>query len=157
MCKEKKVQVEPKSPQKLVINICDIILLGWDCHRTWESILFGAIPIVLYSAPMADLYSRVPVMVVHSWKEVTEDKLLEFWVNTTSKEVLMVDYWLERIGQSRATWKANLYQGHIRHVHSFFSVPSIIEKNIRQDNVSIFWKDLIKVKSIARQPKTTLT
>ena len=45
--------------------------LGWDCYRTWESVLFGAIPIVLHNPGMEMLYKQSPAMVVHDWKEVT--------------------------------------------------------------------------------------
>ena len=44
---------------------------GWDCYRTWESILFGAIPIVLDNPAMKDLYESAPVMVVKKWGDVT--------------------------------------------------------------------------------------
>ena len=70
---------------------------GWDCHRTWESVLFGSIPVVMYSPTMVDLYHRSPVMVVSNWSQVTRESLLGHQVATTSKDVVFVDYWLEKI------------------------------------------------------------
>lgn len=44
---------------------------GPDCHRTWEAIYFGAIPIVLKSDwPFGNL--DLPVLVVNSWDEAFE-------------------------------------------------------------------------------------
>ena len=36
---------------------------GLDAHRTWETMLVGAIPIVRHS-PLHPLYDRLPVLVV---------------------------------------------------------------------------------------------
>merc|ERR1719347_862771 len=70
---------------------------GWDCHRTWESILFGSIPIVLSSPHYQQLFSEAPVLAVKDWKAVTREKLLNFRTSTSSKKHLFLDYWLERI------------------------------------------------------------
>ena len=69
---------------------------GIECHRTWESILVGTIPIMLGSPyrPVCkhdnnvfcegykELYKDLPVIIVRDWNEVTEDflrkKLEEF-------------------------------------------------------------------------------
>ena len=79
--------------------------VGWDCHRTWESVLFGSIPIVLHSEHMAPLYSQSPVLVVRSWEEVTEDKLKQFTPNTTKRDVVFVDYWLDKIEKAKTAWR----------------------------------------------------
>jgi hypothetical protein len=47
---------------------------GYDCHRVYESILFDTIPIIL-SNPLSDFYSNLPVLIVKSWDEVTEEML----------------------------------------------------------------------------------
>jgi len=43
---------------------------GLDCHRTWEALLLGSIPVVLRS-PLDELFARLPVVVVDDWSEVT--------------------------------------------------------------------------------------
>jgi len=47
---------------------------GADCHRTWEALLMGAIPIIL-SSEMDSLYEDLPVLIVNDWDEVTESFL----------------------------------------------------------------------------------
>ena len=79
---------------------------GWDCHRTWESVLFGSIPVVLHSAAMAGLYRQGPVMVVEDWSQVTRERLLGHRVATASRDVVMAEYWLDRIKERVEEWRA---------------------------------------------------
>ena len=54
---------------------------------------------------MASLYSRSPVMVVEDWSQVTRESLLGYRVATTSKDVVFVDYWLDRIDKVVEKWR----------------------------------------------------
>ncbi|MDF1671850.1 MAG: hypothetical protein P1U83_19865 [Roseovarius sp.] len=47
---------------------------GIDCHRTWESLLLGSVPIVSASG-ITKLFERLPVCIVEDWNEVTIDYL----------------------------------------------------------------------------------
>ncbi len=47
---------------------------GLDCHRTWEALLLGSSPVVLRS-PLDELFSRLPVVIVDDWSEVTPTRL----------------------------------------------------------------------------------
>ena len=47
---------------------------GLDCHRTWEALLLGSIPVVLRS-PLDELFARLPVVIVDDWSEVTPTRL----------------------------------------------------------------------------------
>lgn len=47
---------------------------GLDCHRTWEAIVLGCIPIVKKSL-IDTLYSNLPVLIVNNWNEVNEELL----------------------------------------------------------------------------------
>lgn len=47
---------------------------GPDCHRHWEAILLGAVPIVLRSRA-TDLLSDLPCLRVENWAEVTRERL----------------------------------------------------------------------------------
>jgi hypothetical protein len=53
---------------------------GLDCHRTWEALYLDIIPIVWHST-LDSLYTDLPIIVIHDWKEVNEqylrDKLRE--------------------------------------------------------------------------------
>ena len=49
---------------------------GMDCHRTWEALCLGAIPIV--KAPcFRSLFEGLPVLVVNQWSDVTASLLRE--------------------------------------------------------------------------------
>lgn len=47
---------------------------GLDCHRTWESLVLGNIPIVRRSS-LDPLYEGLPVVIVDDWSEITKDNL----------------------------------------------------------------------------------
>jgi hypothetical protein len=47
---------------------------GVDCHRTWEVLYAGRVPILL-RGPYTALYRDLPVLLVDDWSEVTERRL----------------------------------------------------------------------------------
>jgi hypothetical protein len=51
---------------------------GPDCHRTWEAIAMGAVPIVRSHKGLAPLFAGEPVVVVERWADVTP-MLLATW------------------------------------------------------------------------------
>lgn len=71
---------------------------GMDCHRTWESILFGAIPIVI-SSPLDSLYAGLPILIINDWNEVTEEFLHAKWNEMShceyQLEKMYAQYWLD--------------------------------------------------------------
>lgn len=75
---------------------------GPDCHRHWESILLGSIPIVLRNPPL-DVLDGLPALVVDSWAEVTPGRLaeelpaLQERFNSPAMIQLWFEYWRERI------------------------------------------------------------
>lgn len=78
---------------------------GMDCHRTWEAILLGCIPIVKNSA-LSALFADLPVMLVDDWHEVNRVAMLEYFRTLPEKtfdfSALFRDYWLRRLGGSGA-------------------------------------------------------
>jgi hypothetical protein len=48
---------------------------GIDCHRTWEALLVGAIPVVK-SSTIDHLYQDLPVIIVKSWDDITLEHLI---------------------------------------------------------------------------------
>jgi hypothetical protein len=48
---------------------------GLDCHRTWEALCLGCIPIVRTS-PLDRLWAGLPVWIVDSWAQVTPEAML---------------------------------------------------------------------------------
>ena len=58
---------------------------GHDTHRVYESIYFGAIPILLKPSVLAHLYKDIPILWVESWDSIqldweTHKKQLDEWV-----------------------------------------------------------------------------
>ncbi len=74
--------------------------LGPDCYRTWEALLVGSIPIIKTSY-LDYLYEDLPVLIVNSWSEVTEEYLLEKYATISKKDYnldkLFIDYWASKI------------------------------------------------------------
>lgn len=83
---------------------CDFVLSpfgnGLDCHRTWEALLVGSIPIVKTST-LDPLYEDLPVVIVKNWTEVTEnflkEKLSELTKKKYSIDKLFMNYWRKKI------------------------------------------------------------
>ncbi|MCH9612261.1 MAG: hypothetical protein S4CHLAM102_07470 [Chlamydiia bacterium] len=77
---------------------------GYDCHRTWEALYMGAIPIVITSAADSMFYD-LPVVIVKSWDEVTEAFLLqqyrEIKAKSLSREKAYFPYWKKLIDSYR--------------------------------------------------------
>lgn len=75
---------------------------GPDCHRHWESIILGSIPIVLKNPPL-DVLDGLPVLLVNHWGEVTPERLekelpaLRERFNSPAMERVWFEYWKERI------------------------------------------------------------
>ena len=42
---------------------------GLDCHRTWEALILGCIPVIKHSS-IDDLFIDLPVIIVHDWQEI---------------------------------------------------------------------------------------
>jgi len=75
---------------------------GWDCYRTYESLLVGTIPIVLNTNTSFDnLFSHLPVLLVDSYEQVTESFLRDSYEILRTKsfkyDVLKVSYWKEKL------------------------------------------------------------
>jgi hypothetical protein len=73
---------------------------GMDCHRTWESLCLGCIPI-LKAPNFKSLFEDLPVLIVNNWSEVTEDLLnitiINFKTKSFNYEKLTLEYWKNKI------------------------------------------------------------
>lgn len=73
---------------------------GLDCHRTWEALALGAIPIVKTS-PLDTLYDDLPVLIVQEWSDITPELLTETVAKFKAKDFnyqkLALAYWLDYI------------------------------------------------------------
>jgi hypothetical protein len=73
---------------------------GIDCHRVWESILMGAIPIVERSHNMS-FYEKMPIILVDDWDTISEKWLDDKYDEIRSKDfedVMKLDYWVDKLG-----------------------------------------------------------
>ncbi len=73
---------------------------GMDCHRTWEAILLGCIPVVKANA-LTGLFAELPVLVVADWTEVNRDTLMAFFQALPERKFdfspLFRHYWTRKI------------------------------------------------------------
>jgi len=74
--------------------------IGMDCHRTWEALCLGAIPII--KAPnFQKLFEDLPVLIVNEWSEITRELLdktiKEFKTRQFKYEKLTLKYWINLI------------------------------------------------------------
>lgn len=83
---------------------------GLDCHRTWEALVLGAIPIIKTS-PIDELFEELPVLIVDKWSDINEELL-----NTTIEsfkdrqfnyEKLKLSYWIDSIKEHMIKTKDN--------------------------------------------------
>ena len=73
---------------------------GLDCHRTWEALLLGTIPIVMRSS-LDPLFEDLPVVIVDQWSEVTAQRLANeldrIAVTRFNFSRLELAYWVAKI------------------------------------------------------------
>ncbi len=77
---------------------------GYDCHRTWEALMLGIIPIVKTS-PIDRVFEDLPVLIVKDWSDITEDFLKTSYNDIAQKKAsghydmnkLTLDYWFNII------------------------------------------------------------
>ena len=71
---------------------------GLDCHRTWEALYLGVIPVVKKST-LDPLYKDLPVLIVDEWEEVTREFLEKKYIEMADKayklEKLFCNYWID--------------------------------------------------------------
>lgn len=74
--------------------------VGLDCHRTWEALCLGCIPIVCIPE-FKNMFEDLPILVINTWNEVNEELLVntieEFKNRSFNYDKLTLNYWKERI------------------------------------------------------------
>ena len=77
---------------------------GYDCHRLWEALVLGCIPIVKTSV-LDRLYEDLPVLIVEEWSDVTKELLVntikefkeKYQANEFNYDKLSLKYWVDQI------------------------------------------------------------
>jgi hypothetical protein len=75
---------------------------GYDCHRTWEALILGCIPIVKkFDIPLENIYEDLPVLIVNNWADVNENLLKktikDFENRKFNYDKLTLEYWKKLI------------------------------------------------------------
>ena len=73
---------------------------GMDCHRTWDALILGSIPI-LKSKEFVNMFKDLPVLFVEDWNQITQqllDDTIENFKNMTfNYDKLTLDYWRQLV------------------------------------------------------------
>jgi len=75
---------------------------GMDCHRTWEAMYLGIVPVVK-SGPLDPLLADLPALIVNQWDELSVDMLSSAWDDMWKRyhgavlDKLHFDYWRQTI------------------------------------------------------------
>ena len=69
---------------------------GMDCHRTWEALILGSIPI-LKSKEFVNMFKDLPILFVDDWSDINQqllDDTIEKFKNMTfNYDKLTLEYW----------------------------------------------------------------
>ena len=69
---------------------------GMDCHRTWEALILGSIPI-LKSTEFVNMFKDLPVLLVDDWSDINQqlldDTIEKFKIMTLNYDKLTLEYW----------------------------------------------------------------
>jgi hypothetical protein len=74
---------------------------GLDCHRTWEALFMGAVPIVLTS-DLDPLFFNTRSLIINNWLNLTKHLLLSFDFSMNDHllpDALYAHYWREKLFQ----------------------------------------------------------
>lgn len=77
--------------------------VGLDCHRTWEAIALGCVPIIKRSS-ISELFEDMPVLIIDDWAQVTPNYLSRQHRALAERKFdysnLFLSYWLNRIDRN---------------------------------------------------------
>lgn len=65
---------------------------GVDCHRTWEALYVGCVPIVIKNK-LYNFFNDLPILQVDNFKDINNDMLINFKNKTFNYEKLSIYYW----------------------------------------------------------------
>ncbi|HEX7010369.1 MAG TPA: hypothetical protein VF184_10320 [Phycisphaeraceae bacterium] len=74
---------------------------GIDCHRTWEALYLGCVPVCKRSRAMSFFADELPIALLDDWSQLSESWLEDQWDRVLSRQwnwrMLSMDYWRRRI------------------------------------------------------------
>lgn len=71
---------------------------GLDCHRTYEAIALGCIPVVK-SSTLDIMYKDMPIIILNDWNEISLELLKSKTVEALKKykETITLNYWIKKV------------------------------------------------------------
>lgn len=79
---------------------------GLDCHRTWEALILGCIPIIKRCG-LSKLFDDLPVLIVENWNNINNELLINTVNNFKDKvfnyNKLLLSYWNNKININNIT------------------------------------------------------
>jgi len=73
---------------------------GLDCHRTWEAIILGCIPIIKTSG-LDPMYEGLPVLIIKDWSDVTQELLDNYVPDNSNIKKIYLQYWIDLFNMYR--------------------------------------------------------
>lgn len=78
---------------------------GLDCHRTWEAIYLGAVPVILEGTLAEGIVSALPILAVESYEQLLSkghEEMVGLYaqVRVASTVRAFAPYWIEEIGKA---------------------------------------------------------
>jgi len=103
---------------------------GLDCHRTWEALCLGCIPIVKKSG-ISNLFDELPVLIVEDWKhiniELLNDTINKFKNSIFNYDKLTLKYWVDKIKTKKIKW--NIISSEIKYDLFYNNIIELISKS----------------------------
>jgi len=76
---------------------------GIDCHRTWEALIMGAVPII-FTSTLDPLFAKTKTIIIDDWSKLTQKLLLSFDFSSNNQplpDVVYARYWRETVFKYR--------------------------------------------------------
>lgn len=74
--------------------------IGLDCHRTWEALCLGCIPIIC-APDFQKMFEDLPVLIINDWSQINEKLLIDtiniFKQKKFNYEKLTLEYWKNQL------------------------------------------------------------
>ena len=90
---------------------------GMDCHRTWEALFLGCIP-VLKRNPLTPLFEKLPVLLVDDWGQVNKNTMLDFAGTLSTQKFdfssLFQAHWMKKMAGLNADIMEHMTYGEFR-------------------------------------------
>ncbi|MBO8206794.1 hypothetical protein HA149_06950 [Prochlorococcus marinus XMU1406] len=83
---------------------------GFDCHRTWEALVLGVVPIIKTSVNDV-LFEEMPVLIVDSYKEINNNLLNKnkIFIHQNLKKITL-QYWVNLIQTKKMILNKKIYK-----------------------------------------------